>query len=284
MSHPVPSSQPDTRAYLYFGLFGLHPVQTDRDNLYNIALRSVVPTVVVLALGVILSQKGLAGPLQIAASASVPVLMAAMTLGWVVWLFRRFPEGRAAPFDLALPIAVAAFTASCGDFAIHALTQSLPSSVLTMGGHMLVVWLLWTGVGIAATSVILFISTFGPNAGAATRAPGFRRLNIAGRDIARDTLVMLEANGNSVVMVTVHGRDTLPGPLADRIAELPAGLGKLIHRSVWVSADAVEGYTRKGRDVVVELAGGNRAVAASSRHAEVLPWLRDLMEERETAA
>jgi hypothetical protein len=273
----APKDHSTTAASLYFGLFHLHPVRADRADLSRAAVRSVLPIVAVLVLGVVLSQMAGSQPAVLAANAAIPVLMALGTLGWVRWLFRIFPEGRTAPFDLALPIALTAFAGACLECVVHAVTGGWHGSLSATLGHMLKVTLLWSGVGLAATAAILFICARGPVEEAHPEA--VEHLTLAGKEVLREHLVMLEAKGNSVILVTVAGRETVPGPLADRIEELPAGLGKLIHRSVWVAAHAVQGYSRKGRDVIVDLAGGHRAVAASSRLAEVLPWLRSLTGE-----
>ncbi|MEY4984129.1 MAG: hypothetical protein RIR62_2395 [Pseudomonadota bacterium] len=279
------SAQTDrTDADLRFTLFRLCSVRANRADLSRTALRSVLPTVAMLVLGVVLARAGSYQPATLVANAAIPALMAVLTLGWVAWLFRSHPQGRAAPFDLAPPVALAALAGACIEIVVFALAGGWHGSLAATLGQIVKLTLLWTAVGLVATGAIICICALqaDPHDRADLvslvypAAAEARRLTLAGREIAEGALVMLEARGNSVQLVTVTGRETIPGPLADRIAELPDGLGRLIHRSVWVAAPAVRGYSRKGRDVVVELAGGQSAVAASSRLAEVLPWLRSL--------
>lgn len=103
--------------------------------------------------------------------------------------------------------------------------------------------------------------------------------SVGGVPVDLSTLVSLQAQGNYVEVVTLTDRHRVAGPLSARIAELPVGLGRLVHRSVWVRAGAVKGFHREGRDLIVTLAGGHRVTTAQSRRDEVLPWLQSLLAE-----
>lgn len=101
-------------------------------------------------------------------------------------------------------------------------------------------------------------------------------VTIGGVKVPIAELLMVEAQGNYVEVVTLTGRHRVAGPLSDRLAELPAGLGRLVHRSVWLREAAVTGFHRTGRDLVIHLADGQSVTAAQSRRAELLPWLESL--------
>lgn len=101
-------------------------------------------------------------------------------------------------------------------------------------------------------------------------------VTIGGVTVPVAALVMVEAKGNYVEVVTLIGRHRVTGPLADRLAELPSGLGRLVHRSVWLREAAVTGFHRTGRDLIIRLLDGQSVTSAQSRRADLLPWLQSL--------
>jgi hypothetical protein len=86
-------------------------------------------------------------------------------------------------------------------------------------------------------------------------------------------VLRLEASGNYVTVVTRKGRSLLPGPFAAVVAQMPAGLGRQVQRSHWVSLAAVEGVRRKGREMWLQVADGALVPVSTASRAEVQAWL-----------
>lgn len=114
--------------------------------------------------------------------------------------------------------------------------------------------------------------------------PGLGDATVGGTRVALDRLILMRAQTSRVEVVTLDGTVAVPGPLAERVAELPQGSGRLVHRHVWVRDGAVTGHRMDGRELSVLLAGGHVELAAASRHDELLPWLRALDEAKDQAS
>lgn len=88
-----------------------------------------------------------------------------------------------------------------------------------------------------------------------------------------DTVLRLQAQGNYVLIWTDTANFTVPGPFAHLTAQLPDGLGCLVHRSEWVATRAVTCLERKGRAIELRLSNGNLVRVASTRAGVVRDWL-----------
>lgn len=117
----------------------------------------------------------------------------------------------------------------------------------------------------------------GPSEGAEGSAPaegGF--LVAAERRFAFAALLHLQAYGNYVMLHSRTGQELVTGPLARLVAQIPAGYGRQVHRSHWVAAAALRGWTAKGRDVTLLLDGAASVPVAVTRRREVRDWLAGL--------
>ncbi|MEY4696573.1 MAG: hypothetical protein RIT14_1001, partial [Pseudomonadota bacterium] len=101
---------------------------------------------------------------------------------------------------------------------------------------------------------------------------------------ALSDLVMIRSDGRQVILTTRRDSARAAGPLRKWVATLPEGSGTLIHRSLWVATPAVLGHHRRGRRLVIDLAGGHRVEVALSRQSAILCWLRGLAASRAPAA
>lgn len=114
----------------------------------------------------------------------------------------------------------------------------------------------------------------------APEPPKAPQLTVGGISFDADRLLMLQARRNVVELVlrdTVH---RISGPLSERVAELPPDMGRMVHRSVWVAEARISRHRREGREIALDLDGGHSVTIALSRQAELLPWLRELAEQR----
>lgn len=120
----------------------------------------------------------------------------------------------------------------------------------------------------------------GKMAGTGTDAPPVTgiagRLELDGRSLPFGSIVHLQAYGNYVVMRSRTGRELVSGPLAKLVAQVPAALGQQVHRSHWVAAAALRGWTISGRDITLYLADGETVPVAKTRRGEVRAWLQSL--------
>ena len=109
-------------------------------------------------------------------------------------------------------------------------------------------------------------------------APSELQLLLAGeKRFVVSSLLRLHAEGNYVKVTTHNEGHLVPGPLGELVAALPDGAGCLIHRSDWISARAVAGFHRVGRNLFVDLIDGTSVKVALTRHEDALLWLDGLM-------
>jgi 4-amino-4-deoxy-L-arabinose transferase-like glycosyltransferase len=85
---------------------------------------------------------------------------------------------------------------------------------------------------------------------------------------------LIEAEGNYVRVVTQRGRDLLPGPFSQVIAQMPETAGQVISRSCWVASGMVIAHRRAGRDLFLLLTDGKELRVAAGRREQVMAWLR----------
>lgn len=109
---------------------------------------------------------------------------------------------------------------------------------------------------------------------AVTGAEG--RLDLDGKSLPFAALQHLQAYGNYVLMQSRTGKELVAGPLVRLVAQIPAPLGRQVHRSHWVAATALRGWGLSGRDIVLYLADGATVPVAKTRRAEVRAWIESL--------
>lgn len=110
-------------------------------------------------------------------------------------------------------------------------------------------------------------------AGTTTEA-GF--LVAGGRSFPLADLLHLQADGNYVHIRTTGQTVLLPGPLATLVRQIPADLGRQVHRSHWVAASALRGWSAVGREITLQLTNGQTVPVAITRRREVRDWLLSL--------
>lgn len=273
---PVHAERPAT---LKTNVLWLDPVEGDWNGVMRVMRHPVVAILFLFLLSVIWianetpPNSDVPFLLRVAVYAFSPVFATGTVLAWIGlrYYFRRAGRDRV---NLTLPvIAAVCFIVPSNEVLQRALIGQPYPPLL----HILYMIIFYGVLALALTAVITtFLAPRLLNAATGDDPAPAGDVRLAGRTFALADIVMLEAQRNRVALVRLTGRDTLPGPLADRIAELPQGMGRLVHRSVWVSEAAVTGHRRGGRDIVILLAGGHSTIAAASRHAEVLPWLQTL--------
>lgn len=102
------------------------------------------------------------------------------------------------------------------------------------------------------------------------------RLDLDGRSLPFAALRHLQAYGNYVVLQSPTGKELVAGPLARLVAQIPAPLGRQVHRSHWVAAAALRGWSLSGRVIALYLADGTTVPVAKTRRGEVRAWLESL--------
>lgn len=215
---------------------------------------------------------------RLALYAASPLVAFGLVLGWMALRFGRRPP-RDGVIDLTLPVLLGV---------VLVVPPNQYVQVFYIGDEVFS-WLklalrimFYSVIGLAMTVVLVVF--LAPRLVARRMQADLDRQStvvLAGKPVVTHDLVKLEAQRNRVLLTLRSGQDTLPGPLADRIAELPTDLGRLVHRSVWIREGAVTGHRRDGRDIVIDLDGGHRTVAAASRHSDLLPWLQSLAQARD---
>lgn len=103
------------------------------------------------------------------------------------------------------------------------------------------------------------------------RNPGAVR--VGNTRFALADIQLVEAEGNYVRIVTQRGRDLLPGPFSQVVAQLPDTAGLVVSRSCWVAAGMVVAHRRAGRDLFLMLSDGRELRVAGSRRQQVMAWL-----------
>lgn len=94
------------------------------------------------------------------------------------------------------------------------------------------------------------------------------KLRIVSADILR-----VEANGNTVQIVTRHQRHIVPGPFAAVVAQLPQAAGCRVHRSHWVAEAAVRDVEHDESGLRLLTVQGDIVPVARPTSSEVETWL-----------
>ncbi len=92
----------------------------------------------------------------------------------------------------------------------------------------------------------------------------------------RGRLLRLKSELHYLQVVTDRGSGLILYNLADAVAELPPESGIGVHRSHWVSIDAIEALERRGRQGELRLRDGSLVPVSRSRLAEVSRRLREI--------
>ena len=85
----------------------------------------------------------------------------------------------------------------------------------------------------------------------------------------RGRILLLKSELHYLQVVTENGSALILYNLSDAAAQLPATLGMTVHRSYWVAFDAIESFTRRGRQGELRLVNGERVPVSRNRVAEV---------------
>ncbi len=82
-------------------------------------------------------------------------------------------------------------------------------------------------------------------------------------------ILLLKSELHYLQVVTENGSTLILYNLSDAVAQLPPSLGMMVHRSYWVAFDAIEEFTRRGRQGELRLVNGERVPVSRNRLAEV---------------
>ena len=85
----------------------------------------------------------------------------------------------------------------------------------------------------------------------------------------RGKILLLKSELHYLQVVTEHGSALILYNLGDAAAQMPPALGMIVHRSYWVAFDAIEAFTRRGRQGELRLVNGERVPVSRNRLAEV---------------
>lgn len=115
--------------------------------------------------------------------------------------------------------------------------------------------------------------SIGPDPGAAER-PHYPVVNILGVDFRSDEVLALSAEAHYVSVLQTNGKTRLlRGRISDAADAMPPALGRMVHRSHWVAADAADTLILNGRNYVLLLKNGKRLPVARNRQNEIKAWL-----------
>lgn len=82
-------------------------------------------------------------------------------------------------------------------------------------------------------------------------------------------ILFLKSELHYLQVATENGSALVLYNLSDAVAQLPPALGTTVHRSYWVAFDAIETFTRRGRQGELHLVNGERVPVSRNRLAEV---------------
>ena len=98
--------------------------------------------------------------------------------------------------------------------------------------------------------------------------------------IALESLISLTAQGNYVEVVCKDQTHFERMPISKAVNRLPLDFGLMLHRSIWVSFQAVEGYAREGDDCWIYLNNGSVISVARGRVKQVAMTMKSMGIER----
>lgn len=88
-------------------------------------------------------------------------------------------------------------------------------------------------------------------------------------------LLFLKSELHYLQVVTERGTTLILYNLSDAILQIPAEVGMSIHRSYWVSFNAIKQLTRKGRQGTLHLKDGQTLPVSRNRLKDVSANLQD---------
>lgn len=99
-------------------------------------------------------------------------------------------------------------------------------------------------------------------------------VTLLGEQIDSAKVLYLRADTHYVTVALADGpRPYLRGRISDAVQAMPADLGRMVHRSHWVAASAVQGARQEGRSLILQMADGVELPVARNRQQEVRDWL-----------
>ncbi|WP_435260130.1 LytTR family DNA-binding domain-containing protein [Thioclava sp. FR2] len=102
-------------------------------------------------------------------------------------------------------------------------------------------------------------------------------INILGIDFRSEDVSVLSAEAHYVSVVRRDGKTKLlRGRISEAADAMPPELGRMVHRSHWVAAHAVDTLVQDGRNHVLLLKDGRRLPVARNRQHEIRNWVEHL--------
>jgi len=207
-----------------------------------------------------------------------------ITVGWaqwslILWIIRRLTKTN--PW----PSAIRGTTASFPFALAMALEVSFFKEAIGAPGRPGLITFLWIlGIMLAFCWFSQILYWFMANQAAASEPPSemrgdrdenirfFRRIpfDISGK------LLCLSTEDHYLRIHTTAGNRLLLFRLRDAVAELDGANGMQVHRSYWVSGDAIERYEKEGRKTALILSNGMRVPVSDSFLSSVREagWLK----------
>ena len=110
-----------------------------------------------------------------------------------------------------------------------------------------------------------------------SEAPPEPIISLFGIDFRSGDISVLSAEAHYVSVVQRNGKTKLlRGRISDAADAMPPDLGRLVHRSHWVAAHAVETMVQDGRNHVLLLKDGRRLPVARNRQHDIRNWVEHL--------
>lgn len=99
-------------------------------------------------------------------------------------------------------------------------------------------------------------------------------VTLLGEQIDSAEVLYLRADTHYVTVALADGpRPYLRGRISDAVQAMPGDLGRMVHRSHWVAASAVQGVRQEGRNLILKMSDGVELPVARNRQQEVRDWL-----------
>lgn len=107
------------------------------------------------------------------------------------------------------------------------------------------------------------------------REPASRMLTIGAITVMEHEIIMLEAQGNYIRVLTRDGEFLERYRFSDAVDRIDERFGLIVHRSFWVGYDYIDGYQSTDGKAEIHLSNGTVVKIASTRKAEVRRTLKD---------
>lgn len=119
-----------------------------------------------------------------------------------------------------------------------------------------------------------------PKADTVAAAPveKLQHVSLFGQTLLAGDVWLIEAEEHYVSITLRDGsRQLLRGRIADAIAGMPEGLGRQTHRSYWVSAQSIAGFSQDRSGAQLVLTDGRTVPVARQRLVEVRCWAESIL-------